>query len=142
MDVILSSDLYKISWYDPEHTIVLAHVLKRWDWEEASKVMSLVDAQFLTLERDGFAVYLFERGANILPEGKSTLLKMREHLLSDPEKQRLVIIVNAGSLVETILNMAFSAYKLANTKSKYRFVRTMEDALNEIKQYKFEHRTA
>ncbi|MBN8638829.1 MAG: 50S ribosome-binding GTPase [Anaerolineae bacterium] len=74
--------------------------------------------------------------------GKSTLLKMREHLLSDPEKQRLVIIVNAGSLVETILNMAFSAYKLANTKSKYRFVRTMEDALNEIKQYKFEHRTA
>ncbi len=142
MEPILVGETYKVSWYDAEKTIVLAHITKRWDWEEASKVMRMVDEQFVNLDHDAFAVYLFERGTNILPEGKSTLLKMREHLLTDPEKQRLVIIVNSGSVVETVLNMALTAYRLSATKSKYRFVRTMNEALAEIKQYRLTHQTA
>ncbi len=142
MEPILTGENYKVTWYDSEKTIVLAHITKRWNWDEASKVMFKVDEQFVNLDHDGFAVYLFERGTNILPEGKSTLLKMREHLLTDPEKQRLVIIVNSGSVVETVLNMALTAYRLSATKSKYRFVRTMNEALAEIKQYRLTHQTA
>jgi len=64
---------------------------------------------------------------------------MRKHLAIDPENLRLVVVVNSGMIVETILQVVFNAYRLLDTSSKFRFVRTLNQALQEIEQYEIKH---
>ncbi len=64
---------------------------------------------------------------------------MRKHLAIDPENLRLVVVVNSGMIVETILQVVFNAYRLLDTSSKFRFVRTLNQALQEIEHYELKH---
>lgn len=139
MDLIHSDEAFSISWYDPDHKIVLAHIHTHWNWDDADKLFSKMDEIFLSFTHDAYSVYVFDHGANIFPEGKSALQNMRKHLAVDPPNLRLVLVVNSGKVVETILQIVFSAYRLLDTSSKFRFVRTLGQALQAIAEYEAQH---
>ncbi len=139
MELIHADEAFSISWYDSTHKIVLAHIHKRWNWTDADRLFSKMDEIFLGFTHDAYSIYAFDPGANIFPEGKSALQNMRKHLAIDPENLRLVVVVNSGMIVETILQVVFNAYRMLDTSSKFRFVRTLNQALQEIEQYEIKH---
>ena len=64
---------------------------------------------------------------------------MRKHLAIDPENLRLVIVVNSGMIGETILQVVFNTYRMLDTSSKFRCVRTLNQSRQEIEQYELTH---
>ncbi len=142
MELIHSDEAFSISWYDSEHKVVLAHIHAHWNWDDADKLFAKMDEIFLSFTHDAYSVYVFDHGANIFPEGKSALQNMRKHLAVDPKNLRMVLVVNSGKVVETILQVVFSAYRLLDTGSKFRFVRTLGQALQVIAEYEAQHPTS
>jgi len=128
------SEKYTCEWYNEEKTIVIVRSLdSNWTWEEATEAIEAQISLAETVEHPVHNIFYFEERPNIQVSGAIRHLEKLMNLRAKNED--LNIFVNINRMFSSLLNTVSKIYKLGNFLAKYRFVDTLEEALEEIEQY-------
>lgn len=118
-------------WLDAEKTLLLADVVGPWTWEQAFAITAEHNAVIRTLTHDVYIIILFHPGARMIPQGME-LANLRDLLRQDHPNERLVVIAGGHTSLKKLMDMVSRIYRLANVFMKYRFVYTLDEALEEV----------
>ncbi|MCS6835992.1 MAG: hypothetical protein NZ750_08250 [Anaerolineae bacterium] len=131
-EVLKQSEVFRLSWFDQEKTIIVLEIFRPWTWEDAFASVPLLNQ---TVEQQPHAVYsvyhYYVKSSALLPHG-SNLTKLRRLLELDPPNERLVFFVRQDVLTTRLMNALSSAYGLSQLMKKYRFVMSWQEALEQI----------
>jgi hypothetical protein len=134
----LSEAKYTLSWYDPEHTILLCEIMERWSWEDTHAVIAEMNEWCSTVQHGVYSVFHFQRNATLLPQGKTAITDVRKLMNTEHPNDQLIIFVGVSSLVTTLVNIAGQVYGMRNITGRLRFVQSFADALEAIDAHKQE----
>lgn len=130
----MSEKIYTCEWYNEEKTIlVLTALLADWTWEEATEAIETQVKLAETVEHPVHIVLYFKERPNVPVSGAFQHLQKLMQLKAKNEE--LSIFININNMLTTLLKTIGKIYKLRDLVADYRFVATMEEALEEIEKY-------
>jgi hypothetical protein len=128
----------KIYWYDEERTIIVGEVEKGWGWSDAQKGLQQLN-ETVGIQSQNNPVYVIisvAKDALSLPTDGSTLKNIRHLLRDDPSHETMTIYVAQANKLGNLINLTSRVYRIAHNKEKYRYVATLELALDIIESHK------
>lgn len=125
----------RIYWYDETKTILIHDALKHWAWEDAYESLSIVNQTIRAHEKPMYTIHWLHPASAAMPKG-SSLANLRRLMMEDPPNEQLVIILGASMMVETFIKTISKAYKMMGLLPKYRYVKTLPDALAIIEEHR------
>lgn len=126
-----------IYWYDETKSILIHEVLNHWTWTDAHESISIVNNTIRAHQEPVYTIHKFHPTSSVMPTG-SLLANLRRLMMDDPPNEQLVIVVGASTMVETFIKTVSQAYGLFGIVPKYRYVKTLPEALRLIEKYKVE----
>jgi len=132
---LLETKNYLIHWQDTEHTILVLDVRGEWDWEQAFAALAHFNQTLYDTPYPTYSLLKFREGTNIVPSGL-TLPNVRDLMAMHPPLEQLVILVNAGTFIQSMIQTASRTYGLRAIFGRYRFVNTLDEALQLIQSHR------
>jgi len=130
-----ADERFKISWYNPEKTILLCDVRERWQWDEARTVIKSMNDHCSTVNHGVYSVFNFHEHTSLMPQGGGAIPNLRALIDTGHPNDELIIFVGISNLITTFISIAGQVYGMRNLLSKFRFVPTMEEAMAEIQKH-------
>ncbi len=131
--VLTEGDSYKIGWIDPEQTIILIQITGTWSWKQAHMVVEQINHLIASTKHDVYPIFEFSPRANNIPPG-SVFSQVRKMMGENHDNEPLNIFVGINPLLRKMIDIVSRAYNLCGVHTKYRFVNTLDDALDLIAQ--------
>ena len=131
MEIIIQGENFRVSWYDPEQSILLFEVLGLWKWDQTYEGIGKLNETIAATDSDIYTIYLFSNNVVALPKG-SALPHIRYLMSQEYANERLIIFVGAHSILEPFLGVVGQIYGLRKIVAKYHFVRSLDAALSKI----------
>ena len=130
----MSEPIYTCEWYDDEKTIVvLTALISNWTWEEAQEAIEAQVALAETVEHPVHVVLYFKESPTVPVAGAFQHLQKLMQLKAKNED--LSVFVNINRMMTSLLSTIGKVYKLRELVAQYRFVTTLDEAIEEIKKY-------
>lgn len=130
----MTEKIYTCEWHNEEKTIVVVtSLISDWTWDDAKEAIEAQVALTETVEHPVHVVLYFKERPNIPVTGAFQHLQKLMKLQAKNED--LSIFININRTLTTLLNTIGKIYKLRDLVAQYRFVSTMEEALEEIANY-------
>jgi hypothetical protein len=140
MHNLLEGHNFRISWYDDAQTILYFEVLGAWTWDEVSTPFNYINQDVLAKRSTPtYVITHFAPKTNVLPygHGSSALNTLRNLVSQNYDSEQLNISVAAGAFVETLVQLVRRMnIPLQAVMGKYRFVATLDEALQIIAAHK------
>lgn len=131
------AEIYTCEWYNEEKTIVLVHTLEsNWTWKDATEAVKEQVTLSETVEHPVHIVFHFEERPNM--PAKGAIQNIQKLMNYRAKNEELGIFININRMLLSLLNTVGKIYKLRDFIASYRFVDTMEEALEEIAKYEIE----
>jgi hypothetical protein len=124
---------YRGGWYNDEKTILLFDVYEGWTWDEAHAIVSQQVAMMAEVEH-GVHTIFYLHGLSGLPRG-SALPNVRKLMRIQHPNERMTVFIGVTGFGQALANVVARAYGMQSLVAKYRFVSTMQQALEEIERY-------
>jgi hypothetical protein len=134
-ELILETAHVRVSWHDDERTILFVDAHSPWQWDEAIGILTGLNELVAAQTKPIYAIYHFHKGASALPRGLG-LPELKSAFKQSSDNEALNVLVNSGTLIQGTLRAISRTPGLSATFAKYRFVHSVEDALNEIAYHK------
>ncbi|MCC6613942.1 MAG: hypothetical protein IT320_10720 [Anaerolineae bacterium] len=126
----------KIYWHDAEQTTIIHLVTQSWDWETAYESIKMLNDAVLQQDNDVYTIHHLQGLSSLIPKGRNVLTHFRRLVQFDPPNERLVIIVAKSSIMTVFLKTVFDGATLSGIGSKYRFVGTLDEAFDIVRDQK------
>ncbi|MCS6835974.1 MAG: hypothetical protein NZ750_08155 [Anaerolineae bacterium] len=134
-EVLKESEVFRLSWFDAEKTIIVTEILKPWTWEDAFDVVPLLNRMVEQQPHDVYTTYYYHiRSIALLPKGG--MANLRRLLEIDPPNEKLVIFVRQDNLTRQLMSVVSKVYGLNKIMGKYRFVTSWQEAMAQIEAHK------
>jgi hypothetical protein len=135
-DVIFETQTIRAVWVDEQHTISLIKVLEGFDWSIIRKAYQLTDEAQQKQEVPTYTITCNGQSKFRFPLNGSIFTNLREVINMDIPNKRLRIVVCPNDMVRRFLVMTNKMYGLQEQFNKYRFVKTMDDAMRLVEDDK------
>jgi hypothetical protein len=121
-------------WYDNDQTILVCDVRDSWTWDEA---FAIVEAQKSHLQSAGHDVHtiFWLHGIPIIPQDGMGLPNLQKLMSQRQPNSQLVIFIGINRFGEMLAGMMKKVYGMRDQLAHYRFVSSIEQALDEIALY-------
>lgn len=134
--VLQEGNSYRLSWHNPERTLMLMEIFSAWTWEEAfasvPKLNQLIEAE----EHPVYTAYYYHSSdVSFFPTGASSLANLRKIMELDPPNEMLVFFVRQDSLTRQFMNIVTKTYGFRQVLKKYRFVRSFDEVLAQMHEH-------
>lgn len=128
----------KIYWYDEDKTILVAEAEQGWDWDYGRQTIHKINdtVSVWSKVQPVYVILHFSDGAHKLPSSGSALKNIQRLLTDDPSEEVLTIIVAPENIIGNLIKMATRLFKIAGNLSKYRYVSTLELAVETVEKHK------
>jgi len=132
---LLETKNYLIYWQDAERTMLVLDVRGQWDWGQAFAALAHFNQTLYDTPYPTYSLLKFREGTNIVPSGL-TLPNVRDLMAMHPPLEQLVILVNAGTFIQSMIQTASRTYGLRAIFGRYRFVNTLDEAFQLIQAHR------
>lgn len=133
--ILLETKNYLIYWQDAEHTILVLDVKGGWDWEQAFAALTHFNQTLYDTPHPTYSLLMFREGTSVVPSGL-TLPNVRDLMAMHPPLEQLVILVNPGTFIQSMIQTASRTFGLRAIFGRYRFVNTLAEALQLIQTHR------
>lgn len=131
------TDIYTCEWYNEEKTIVLVRTIDpNWTWKDATEAVQEQVTLAETVEHPVHIIFHFEERPNMPVKG--AIQNIQKLMNYRAKNEDLGVFINMHRMLTSLLNTVGKVYKLRDLMETYRFVDTMEEALEEIAKYEIE----
>jgi hypothetical protein len=131
-EVLQTSPSYRLSWYNPQKTIIVLEITGPWTWDEAFRVIPLLNRMVEAQPHPVYSLYYYRVvSASLLPKGAG-LTNLRKLVEFDPPNEKLVIFIRQDTLTRNFMSLVSRVYGLRQVLQKYRFVASWEEALRQV----------
>jgi hypothetical protein len=122
-----------IRWDDPEQTILLCEIDDPWTWEEFTSTVKQQIAMMETVDHRVHTIFHIKSPRLNIHGGAISHLKRLMEMTHPNEDQHL--IVGAPGLIRSLISTLHKVYGLRQLVESYRFVATLDEAYEFLKQY-------
>lgn len=124
-------------WYDDDQTILVCDVRDTWTWEEA---FAIVEAQVAHLQSvpHGVHTIFWLHGIPVIPQNGMELPNLQKLMSQRQPNSELAIFIGINRFGEMLASMMQKVYGMRDQLAHYRFVSSIEQALDEIALYQRE----
>jgi hypothetical protein len=129
---------FAVYWQDAERSILVLDVFAQWDWAQAFAALTQFNNILYATPYPTYSLLIFRDGTGAVPKGIS-LPNVRDLMAMNPPLEQLVILVGAGSFIQTMVSTVSKMYGLKAIFGRYRFVESPNAALRLVEQHKREH---
>lgn len=131
-ELLLESPVFRVVWLDAARSIVMAHALQRWTWQDAHAAISAVNAAQNTVTHPVYTLLLFDSGTSQLPSSVGAITHLKRLMEYDLPHERLAVIVGQHYLLSHFITVTARIHGLKRIVGKYRAALTLTDALDII----------
>lgn len=136
MEILFESPIYRIGWHDDQRQILLMEILKKWSWADAYEGVSRTNEIAKAATQDICTILYFHGKLGLLPKDGNGIPTLRQLVSLDPPREKLVVIINQNSiLLEVFLSTISKAYRLGHMATKYRYAKTLDEALQMVTHF-------
>lgn len=128
---------YTFRWHDDAHTILVCDIRERWTWDEAH-AMVREQLEWMGTVQHGVHTVFWLHGIPTFPTGGSALTNIRKLMSMEGTNEELSIFIGLSRFGQTMADMAGRVYGFRDLLARYRFVMSIEEALDEITRYERE----
>ena len=125
-------------WYDTHQTILVCDVRDSWTWEDAHQIVQEQASHLQSVSHDVHTIFWLH-GIPLIPADGTGLPHLRKLLTMRQPNSQLVIFIGINRFGETLAAMMNKVYGMRDQIAMYRFVSSIEGALDEIALYQREH---
>lgn len=141
MEILYESPIYRICWHDDQRQILLLEIFQKWTWQDAYEGVTRSNNIAKAATHDICTILYFHDNVGMLPKGGSGIPTLRQLAADDPPREKLVVIINQNALLEIFLSTVGKAYRLGHMASKYRYAKTLDEALQMVKHFQASGKT-
>lgn len=128
---------FSFRWYDDDHTILVCDIRDRWTWDEAHAVVH-EQLEWMKTVKHGVHTVFWLHGIPTFPTGGSALTNIRKLMSMEGENEELSIFIGVNRFGQTMADMAGKVYGFRDLLARYRFVSSIEEALDAVTAYEKE----
>jgi hypothetical protein len=136
---LFEGENFCIYWQDAERTILVLDVTDQWDWVQAYAALTSFNETLYATHYPTYSLLIFRTGMSIVPK-EITLPNVRDLMAMNPPLEQLVILVGAGMFIQSMAETVTKMYGLRAIFARYRFVKTIDEALKLIEAHKLQLR--
>jgi hypothetical protein len=125
-------------WYDADQTILVCDVRDSWTWDEAYAIVQ-EQARLLQSVSHGVHTIFWLHGIARVPQDGTGLPNLRKLLTMRQPNSQMVVFIGINRFGETLAAMMNKVYGMRSQIAMYRFVSSIEEALDEIALFEREH---
>ncbi len=125
-------------WYDDEQTILVCDVHDSWTWEEAFKIVEGQKHHMQSVSH-GVHTIFWLHGIPIIPQDGMELSNLQKLMSQRQPNSQLAIFIGINRFGEKLAGLMKKVYGMRQQLAHYRFVSSIEQALDEIALYQHEH---
>lgn len=125
-------------WHDDAQTILVCDVRDSWTWEDAHQIVQAQASHLQSVSHDVHTIFWLH-GIPGVPQDGTGLPNLRKLLAMRQPNSQLVIFIGINRFGETLAAMMNKVYGMRDQIAMYRFVSSIEEALDEIALYQREH---
>lgn len=133
---ILRADNYRLAWCDSRQSILQMDVLSAWTWDDAYSAIGKMNEVVATVSHDVYSILHFHNRHLTIPRSGLSIPNIKVLLSKDHPNERLIILVNSNPMIEMLMRTASKIYFLNTAFAKYRFVPSLDQAFEQINQYR------
>jgi hypothetical protein len=141
MEILYESPIYRICWHDDQRQILLLEILQKWTWADAYEGVSRANNVAKAATHDLCTILYFHEHVGVLPKGGNGIPTLRQLAADDPPREKLVVIINQNALLEIFLSTVSKAYRLGHMANKYRYAKTLDEALQMVQHFQASGKT-
>lgn len=125
----------KFSWYNPEQSILLIEVSgQAQSWDDLIKIVQTQQLWFDTIDHKAHSIFDMRTANPRVPRG-NTLMSMKKLMEYSHHNEDLTVLLGKYMILRPLIEIVDRAYRMASYTSRYRYVDTMEQALDAIRRY-------
>lgn len=124
-------------WHDTSQTILVCDVHDRWSWDDAYAIVQEQARLLQSVAHDVHTIFWLHGIPNI-PQDGTGLPHVRKLLTMRQPNSQMVIFIGINRFGETLAAMLNKVYGMRDQIAMYRFVSSIEEALDEIAQFQRE----
>jgi hypothetical protein len=124
-------------WFDDDQTILVCDVRDSWTWEEAFAIVEEQVAHMHSVSHGVHTIYWLH-GIPILPQDGMGLPNLQKLMSQRQPNSQLVIFIGINRFGEKLAGLMKKVYGMRDQLAHYRFVSSIEQALDEIALYQRE----
>jgi hypothetical protein len=121
-------------WYDDDQTILVCDVRDSWTWEEAFAIVEDQKRHLQSVSHGVHTIYWLH-GIPILPQDGMGLPNLQKLMSQRQPNSQLVIFIGINRFGEKLAGLMKKVYGMRDQLAHYRFVSSIEQALDEIALY-------
>lgn len=121
-------------WYDDDQTILVCDVRDSWTWEEAFDIVEGQKSHLQSVAHDVHTIFWLH-GIPIIPQDGMGLPNLQKLMSQRQPNSQLVIFIGINRFGEMLAGMMRKVYGMREQLAHYRFVSSIEQALDEIALY-------
>lgn len=124
-----------VRWYDVDQTILLIEITDRWTWEQAYKVIVLLDETIVSVSPGVYTIFHFAEQVPTIPQG-SVFAHLRHIATAKMINEHMILVVGCSPLLRNFIEMTSKFYSFGHLLGKMRFVHRFQDALDLIHEHR------
>jgi hypothetical protein len=128
---------YTVRWYDAEHTIVICEVHRSWTWNDAYAAVGELNRLSTSVDHGVYTIFHFLETVSTLPKGNA-IPNLKSLAKTDQPNDEMTFFVSFSRLLEGLMTIAGNIYGIRAVSAKFRFVESLDVALEQIQQHKRE----
>jgi hypothetical protein len=129
--------MWNYRWHDNDQTILVCDVHDSWTWDDAFDIVQEQARLLQSVAHEVHTIYWLH-GIPVVPTDGTGLPNLHKLLSMRQPNSRLVIFVGINRFGERLASMMSKVYGMREQMSMYRFVSSIEEALDEIALYQRE----
>jgi hypothetical protein len=125
----------KFSWYNAEQTILVIEVVGQAEsWDELLKLVQTQQLWLDGIDHKAHSVFDARHASPRVPRGNA-LMNIKRLMDYSHRNEDLTVLLGKHVILRPLIEIVDRAYRMANFTSSYRYVDTMEQALEAIQRY-------
>ena len=124
-------------WWDEARTIQVCDVRDTWSWDEAYDIVQEQVSRLSTVDHDVHKIFWLH-GSPVMPQDGTELLDLHKLMSMRPSNSQMVVFIGINRFGETLAAMMNKVFGMHDQLALYRFVASIEEALDEIAHYEKE----
>lgn len=121
-------------WYDDHQTILVCDVRDSWTWEEAFEIVEGQKSHLQSVAHNVHTIFWLH-GIPIIPQDGMGLPNLQKLMSQRQPNSQLVIFIGINRFGEKLAGLMKKVYGMRDQLAHYRFVSSIEQALDEIAMY-------
>jgi hypothetical protein len=125
----------KFSWYNAEQTILVIEATGQAEsWDELIKLVQTQQEWFDKIDHKAHSIIDMRNASPRVPRGNA-LLNMKKLMDYSHRNEDLTVLLGKHVILRPLIEIVDRAYRMANYTSRYRYVDTMQQALEAVERY-------